>query len=62
MLIDTTKGMIEESELEKKQGVIENDNECTTWIEYWLSGELVHRSVHVYLKQGMDLGALAHQL
>lgn len=50
-LVYTTKGEMEESLLEKKEGFIDNDNEYTTWIEYWLDDELVHRSVHVQLKQ-----------
>ena len=39
--------------LEKREGAFEDDNEVTRWTEYWLSGELVHRSVHVHLKQAM---------
>jgi len=50
-LITTTKGDMEESLLEKKEGFVDNDNEYTTWAEYWLEGELVHRSVHVQLKK-----------
>ena len=50
-LITTTKGEMDESLLEKKEGSVDNDNEYTTWVEYWLDGELVHRSVHVTLKQ-----------
>ena len=50
-LVTTTKGDMEESLLEKKTGFVDNDNEYTTWVEYWLDGELVHRSVHVQLKQ-----------
>ena len=50
-LIITTKGDMEESLLEKKTGFVDNDNEYTTWVEYWLEGELVHRSVHVQLKK-----------
>ena len=50
-LITTTKGDMEESLLEKKEGFVDNDNEYTTWVEYWLEGELVHRSVHVQLKK-----------
>tara|TARA_R110000868_G_scaffold257240_4_gene514343 strand:+ start:717 stop:884 length:168 start_codon:yes stop_codon:yes gene_type:complete len=42
---------MDESLLEKREGSIENDNEMTTWVEYWLDGELVHRSVHVTLKK-----------
>ena len=50
-MITTTKGDMDESLLEKREGSIENDNEMTTWVEYWLDGELVHRSVHVTLKK-----------
>lgn len=47
----TTKGEMEVSLLDKKEGTIDNDNELTTWVEYWHKGELVHRSAHVTLKQ-----------
>jgi hypothetical protein len=47
----TTKGDMDVSLLEKKEGFVDNDNEYTTWVEYWHEGELVHRSVHVTLKQ-----------
>ena len=50
-LITTTKGEMDESLLEKKEGSVDNDNEYTTWVEYWHEGELVHRSVHVTLKK-----------
>ena len=52
-LITTTKGEMDESLLEKREGTIDNDNETTTWVEYWLEGELVHRSVHVQLKRAV---------
>ena len=48
----TTKGDMDESLLEKREGSLDNDNEYTTWVEYWHEGELVHRSAHVTLKQG----------
>ena len=51
MLVTTTKGEMDDSLLEKKEGTVEDDNEYTTWTEYWLDGELVHRSVHVTLKK-----------
>ena len=51
MLVNTTKGEMDDSLLEKKEGTVEDDNEYTTWVEYWLDGELVHRSVHVTLKK-----------
>ena len=47
----TTKGDMDESLLEKREGVVDNDNELTTWVEYWLGEELVHRSAHVTLKK-----------
>lgn len=50
-LVTTTKGDMEESLLEKKTGSVDNENEYTTWVEYWLDGELVHRSAHVQLKK-----------
>jgi hypothetical protein len=42
---------MDDSLLEKKEGVVDNDNETTTWVEYWLESELVHRSAHVTLKK-----------
>jgi hypothetical protein len=52
-IVTTTKGEMDESLLEKKEGVVDNDHEMTQWIEYWLEGELVHRSVHVALKKNV---------
>jgi len=54
MLITTTKGAMEEFLLEKREGSIDNDNELTTWVEYWDAGELVHRSAHVTLKKSFS--------
>ena len=51
MLFRSTKGEMDESLLEKREGSVDNDNEFTTWVEYWLDGELVHRSAHVTLKK-----------
>jgi hypothetical protein len=42
---------MDDSLLEKREGTVDNDNELTTWVEYWLDGELVHRSAHVTLKK-----------
>ena len=50
-LVTTTKGEMDDSLLVKQEGTVDNDNELTTWVEYWLDGELVHRSAHVTLKQ-----------
>lgn len=59
MIVTTTKGEMDDSLLEKKEGSLDNDNEYTTWVEYWLDNELVHRSVHVELKKTVGLSAVA---
>ena len=51
MIVTTTKGDMDDSQLAKREGTVDNDNELTTWVEYWLDGELVHRSAHVTLKK-----------
>jgi hypothetical protein len=43
--------MMDDSLLVKKEGVVDDDNEHTTWTEYWLGDKLVHRSAHVTLKK-----------
>ena len=58
-LVTTTKGEMDEALLEKREGDVDNDNECTTWVEYWLDGELVHRSAHVQLKKAATFSAEA---
>ena len=50
MLVDTLYGLMEEGLLEKKETVSENSNETVSATEYWLNGELVHRSATVNLK------------
>jgi protoporphyrinogen oxidase len=52
-MITTTKGEMDESLLEKRVGSVENDTETTSWVEYWLGEELVHRSVNMVLKRGV---------
>jgi len=49
-LVTTIHGEMDDSLLEKKEGSLDNDNETTSWVEYWLGEELVHRSAHVTLK------------
>jgi hypothetical protein len=53
MLVNTIHGKMDDSLLVKKEGSIDNDNEFTTWVEYWLDDELVHRSAHVTLKTSL---------
>ena len=37
-IIQTSKGDMDESLLEKKEGQINDDVEVTDWVEYWLGG------------------------
>lgn len=58
-IITTTKGDMDESLLDKITGEIDDENELTKWVEYWLDGELVHRSVHVNLKHNVVADSIA---
>ena len=58
-LITTTKGEMDTSLLIRKDGDMEDDNEITNWVEYYLDGELVHRSVHVHLKKNISAEVIA---
>jgi hypothetical protein len=51
MLVQTTKGEMDEALLQKKTGTVDNENETINWVEYWLEDELVHRSVDMILKK-----------
>lgn len=65
MLVTSIYGMLDDSLLDRVDGELDNDNEYTTWTEYRLkadlpehggkAGELVHRGVHVRLKQGVSI-------
>ncbi len=46
---------MDEAVLRKVEGGFEDDNESTCWTEYYDGVELVHRSVHVTLKQGVEI-------
>ncbi len=62
-MIDTIDGRRDEAGLRRVDGAIENDNESTSWVEYWDGDRLVHRSVHVTLKEaGVIAEALAASL
>lgn len=52
-MVTTIYGDMEENLLCKKEGNFENGNEITSWVEYYLDEKLVHRSVSIYLKQGL---------
>jgi len=61
-MITTTKGEMDESLLEKREGSTDNDTETTSWVEYWLDGELVHRSVNMVLKRGVFADGITEQI
>ena len=42
---------MDDSLLVRTDGVVDNDNEYTTWVEYRLDGKIVHRSAHVTVKK-----------
>jgi len=62
LIVTTTKGDMDDSLLVKQEGSVDNEDEYTTWTEYWLDGELVHRSAHVTLKKSPSLFAEAAQI
>ena len=56
--VDGPISQMDEADLEKREGVVDNENEYTTWVEYWIPGtydRAVHRSVHVTLKRSPPL-------
>ena len=60
-LIETTKGLVNSESMVHKSQVFKSDEAITTSSEYWLHGELVHRSLNVELI-GRDLGAAQQPL
>lgn len=56
--VTTTHGDMDDSLLEKREGTADNENESSSWTEYWLNGELVHRSVHLTLKSCAACGGV----
>jgi hypothetical protein len=54
-MITTTYGPMDESKLRRETGVVDDEREHTEWVEYYLGDELVHRSAHVMLKQGLGV-------
>lgn len=59
MLVSTIYGDKDDSTLERRDFVVDNENEYTKATEYWLAGELVHRSAHVTIKNWPTAQAVA---
>jgi hypothetical protein len=62
VLVYTTKGEMDITLLEKKEGSVDNDHEVTSWVEYWHEGELVHRSVNVHIKKNVLASGIAAEI
>lgn len=50
---DEPAEMIDETLLEYSEGVLDDDNEHTTWREWRLNGLIVKRGAHVTLKRNV---------
>lgn len=61
-LISTTLGPMEARFLKRADEIIDNDRERTQIIQYFFQDTLVHRSVHIQLKQGLGIEAALAQL
>lgn len=59
--VDLGDGRIREMDealLTPNHSLVDNDHEHTKVTEYQLNGQVVHRSVHVHLKQGIGIECL----
>lgn len=55
MIVNTIHGEMDDSILECKVGIGTVPEGETRWTEYWFEGQLVHRSVHLFIKEGVYL-------
>ncbi len=64
--VDLGDGKIRQMEENRLLGpivsVLDNDHEHTEITEYFLEGKIVHRSVHVHLKEGIGIEAVLGRL
>lgn len=59
---DEEPQLIEESLLDRTDGIIDNDNEYTEWYEWRLDGLIVKRGAHVRLKKNVAAEGVAAML
>lgn len=59
---DEAPRMLEESLLEKTEGVVDDENEHTVWTEWRLDGKTVKRGAHVLLKKNVIADGIAQML
>jgi hypothetical protein len=60
--VTTIYGLRKTKELTRRDGNFEDENEKTSWVEYYLDGELVHRSVNIALKKGLEIPVFQENL
>lgn len=56
-LITTTRGLTKACDLVRTTEEYEDDNELTYRIRYYFKGVMVHKSVHIQLKKGVEAEA-----
>lgn len=59
---DEPARMMDESLLVKTEGVLDDENEYTTWAEWRLDGKIVKRGAHVTLKRNVLAEGIAAML
>lgn len=59
---DEPPQMLEESLLEKTEGVLDDEIEHTVWAEWRLDGKIVKRGAHVLLKRNVLAEGIAAML
>jgi hypothetical protein len=62
VVVEGQAGQLDDSLLERRDTVDENDDYKAEAIEYWLNGVLVHRSAHVTMKRWPAMTAEAARL
>ena len=60
--IDEEPKMMDESLLEKTEGILDDENEYTVWQEWRLDGKIVKRGAHVRLKRNVLAEGIAAML
>lgn len=60
----TAVTQMDEADLLRLEGGFENEREIAAWVQYHLpaTGELVHRSAHVHLKEILKAGSSVAEL
>ena len=57
-VVYTTLGYMDEAVLQKKTGCDDNEERTLFWTEFRYKDEIVHRSVHIEIKKGIELNCI----